>query len=73
MQYKFISDARVSYPVSLVRTNDDGSQSSIPYSLDNTDYVQFLKDWEAGAEVLNADGSPATYSDDAVRALGLEP
>jgi len=45
----------------------------IPFDMGNRDCAQFLKDWEAGAEVLNADGSPATYSDDAVRALGLEP
>ena len=47
--------------------------SSIPLSMENKDCVQFLKDWKAGATVTNADGSPAPYSDDAVRALGLEP
>ena len=50
---------------------DDGLY--IPINNDNRDYVQFLEDWKAGAEVLNADGSPAPYSDAAVRALGLEP
>ena len=64
MQYKFISDARLSYPVSLVRTNDDGSQSSIPYSLENTDYQQFLVDWEAGATVLSSTGSPLAWGSD---------
>ena len=33
----------------------------IPLDPDNTDYQQFLKDWEAGAEVLNPDGTPAPY------------
>ena len=33
----------------------------IPFAPDNTDYQQFLKDWEAGAEVLNPDGTPAPY------------
>ena len=47
--------------------------SSLPFDQDNRDCVQFLTDWKAGAEVLNADGSPAAYSDAAVRALGLEP
>ena len=35
--------------------------TSIPLVSDNTDYQQFLKDWEAGAEVLNPDGTPAPY------------
>jgi len=33
----------------------------IPILPDNADYQQFLKDWEAGAEVLNPDGTPAPY------------
>jgi len=33
----------------------------IPFDSANKDYVQFLLDWEAGAEVLNADGTPAPY------------
>jgi hypothetical protein len=35
--------------------------STIPLDPDNADYQQFLKDWEAGAEVLNPDGTPAPY------------
>ena len=38
-----------------------GDGASIPLDPDNTDYQQFLKDWEAGAEVLNPDGTPAPY------------
>ena len=33
----------------------------IPINPDNTNYAKFLKDWEAGAEVLNPDGTPAPY------------
>jgi hypothetical protein len=47
--------------------------ASLLPSMDNRDCIQFLTDWKAGAEVLNADGSPAPYSDDAVKALGLGP
>jgi hypothetical protein len=32
-----------------------------PLDPDNSDYQQFLVDWEAGAEVLNHDGTPAPY------------
>ena len=42
-----------------VRRGSDGA--CIPFDLANNDYVQFLKDWENGAEVLNPDGSPAPY------------
>jgi len=48
-------------------------EATIPLNMDNRDHVQFLKDWESGAEVLNADGSPAPYSDEAAKALGLGP
>ena len=37
------------------------TKAVIPLDPDNTDYQQFLKDWEAGAEVLNPDGTPAPY------------
>ena len=35
--------------------------ASLPFAPDNTDYQQFLEDWKNGAEVLNADGTPAPY------------
>ena len=38
---------------------DDGG--FIPFDLDNTDYQQFLKDWEAGATVLSSTGSPLAW------------
>lgn len=53
--------------------SDAGTDYSAPLKQDNSACIQFLINWKAGAEVLNADGSPAPYSDDAVRALGLEP
>jgi hypothetical protein len=55
-------------PTSVTRELD---RASIPLAQDNCDCVQFLADWKAGTKVTNADGSPAPYSDDAVRALGL--
>lgn len=64
--YKLVTD-----PKSRSITRSDGR--FVPFDMDNRDCIQFLTDWKAGAEVLNADGSPAPYSDDAVRALGLEP
>ena len=52
-----IPGVEVSGIANVVR--DDGW--AIPFDPDNTDYAQFLKDWEAGAEVLNPDGTPAPY------------
>jgi hypothetical protein len=43
---------------SVVRLDD---AAHLPLDPDNTDYQQFLKDWENGAEVLNPDGTPAPY------------
>lgn len=37
---------------------------SIPLDPDNTDYQQFLKDWEAGATVLSSTGSPLAWGSD---------
>jgi hypothetical protein len=49
---------------------DDGA--TIPFAPDNTDYQQFLKDWKNGAEVLDADGNPLPYSDEALAALEVK-
>jgi len=35
--------------------------AAIPFALDNTDYQQFLKDWEAGATVLSSTGVPLPW------------
>ena len=53
-------------PTGVLRNQDN---AHIPLDPDNTDYAQFLKDWEAGAEVLNPDGTPVPYSEAAVTAL----
>jgi hypothetical protein len=65
-----ISNGLNGKPSCVVRARDS---AFVPFNTENRDCVQFLTDWKAGAEVLNADGSPVPYSDDAVRALGLEP
>lgn len=52
------------------RVNDN---AYIPFNLENTDCRRFLIDWRDGAEVRGADEMLMAYSDDAVRALGLEP
>jgi len=59
MKYRFgekhsILDVRFS----IIR---DADGAVIPTSQGNRDYQQFLLDWEAGAEVLNPDGTPAPY------------
>jgi hypothetical protein len=41
--------------------------------LDNTDCAKFLQDWKNGAEVLDADGNPLPYSDEALAALEVKP
>jgi hypothetical protein len=41
---------------------DDGG--FIPLDPDNTDYQQFLKDWEAGATVLSSTGVPVPWGSD---------
>ena len=56
--YKLFTDPRVGKVTTAVRASDG---AAIPFAVDNTDYAQFLKDWEAGAEVLNPDGTPAPY------------
>jgi len=50
-----------------------GRNESVPFSLDNTDCAKFLQDWKNGAEVLDADGNPLPYSDEALAALEVKP
>ena len=60
-KYKLAEDVIVmgmAHPSNTVLRSDG---AAIPLDPDNTDYAQFLKDWEAGAEVLNPDGTPAPY------------
>jgi hypothetical protein len=56
--YRFNASILTEKLENIVR-NSDGAY--IPFNPDNRDYQQFLKDWEAGAEVLNPDGTPAPY------------
>ena len=59
--YKLIP-SRMDQPTGKVGViQAQSNMASIPFDPDNTDYQQFLKDWEAGAEVLNPDGTPAPY------------
>ena len=37
------------------------TQFSAPLDPENTDYQQFLKDWEAGATVLSSTGVPLPW------------
>ena len=60
MLYQFLSRNGVVFGV--FSDLGEGRQHQFCFSApDNRDYQQFLKDWEAGAEVLNPDGSPAPY------------
>ena len=56
--YQFIASSMSPQDIVCVKRSDD---AFIPLNPDNTDYAKFLKDWEAGAEVLNPDGTPAPY------------
>jgi len=49
------------YGESIRRASDT---AFIPFALDNTDYQQFLKDWEAGATVLSSTGVPLPWGSD---------
>ena len=58
MQYKLCPIIRNHTEVkAVIRYNDDGSISSIPVNLDNTDYVNFKRDLANGAELQDADGN----------------
>ena len=58
-KYSFVLDPR-SGKVQTVKKDE----AFIPLDLDNRDYVQFLKDWEAGATVLSSTGSPLAWGSD---------
>lgn len=56
-------------------TSLDGSDSTRSFGLKdmgNRDCVKFLQDWKDGAEVLDADGNPLPYSDEALAALEVK-
>jgi hypothetical protein len=58
-KYSFVLDPR-SGKIQTVKRDE----VFIPIDLDNRDYVQFLKDWEAGATVLSSTGSPLPWGSD---------
>jgi hypothetical protein len=45
---------------SVIRTNEDGKQCSIPFDPQNTDFANFKKEVLAGAELQDADGNVMT-------------
>jgi hypothetical protein len=55
--YQF--NANLSGVINSVVRLDDGAH--LPLDPDNTDYQQFLKDWEAGATVLSSTGVPLPW------------
>ena len=56
--YQFCAASPVGSKISVVKRGDG---LFVSLSSGNTDYLQFLSDWKAGAEVLNPDGTPAPY------------
>ena len=56
MSYRFIKSGP-HQTIVLQRDNN----ATIPFALDNTDYQQFLVDWEAGATVLSSTGVPLPW------------
>jgi hypothetical protein len=65
--YKFQIDSMTGSIVSIWRSDS----VFIPLAIGNNDCANFLAEWKAGATVVNADGSPAIYSDATAIALGL--
>ena len=59
--YKFVLDTNGKVDTNLIVRSDT---ACIPFDPENTDYQQFLKDWEAGATVLSSTGSPLAWGSD---------
>lgn len=53
--------------VSVLRDGD----ASIPFDVSNRDCRKFIRDWQAGASVMDANSNPVSYSEEAAAALGL--
>lgn len=69
--YKFLPHFNGQRSETFIRV-DDGA--FIPFSAANNDCARFLLEWKNGdATVTDADDQIVAYSDDAVRALGLDP
>jgi hypothetical protein len=61
ISYQFI---RATFPIQdivCIKRDDD---AFIPLDPENTDYQQFLVDWEAGATVLSSTGVPLPWGSD---------
>lgn len=56
--YQFIASSMSPQDIVCVKRSDD---AFIPLDPENTDYQQFLKDWEAGATVLSSTGVPLPW------------
>ena len=61
--YKLIKNIDGGASIAVMRFNENGSTSSIPFVIDNTDYANFKKEVLAGAELLDADGNVMTQAD----------
>lgn len=66
----------MSYKIYANQTNgfkyivrEDGVQ--LPLDLNNRDTSRFLRDWQAGVDVLDPEGNPLLYSEEAATTLGL--
>jgi hypothetical protein len=44
----------------VVRDNNNGTETSIPFNPDNTDYQQFVRDIKNGVQLNDAEGNPIT-------------
>jgi hypothetical protein len=58
--YIFYKSSLAEQIVGVQRSSDN---ACIPLDVSNSDYLQFISDWNAGATVLNADGTPASLAD----------
>jgi len=56
--YQFIASSMSPQDIVCVKRSDD---AFIPLDPENTDYQQFLVDWEAGATVLSSTGVPLPW------------
>lgn len=65
--YRLINNSITNRPDSVMKTNGDGTMTSIPFDPANTDYQQFKADVLAGAELQDADGN--VMSQEAVTAF----
>lgn len=68
--YRFLPMFRGETANAVKRISDN---TFIPLQPDNRDCIIFVAQWRDGASVVRDDGEPVLYTDEAVRALGLDP